>query len=267
VVAGDAALLAQARPSLGPAALAGLLAGTARPLAGDSVAAQGGGEVDVGVAAAGEIAASPDALALGVSTTPGRAVTAAFTLTNLSSRRLHVSLGIRTQHEGSAAVRFALRPRSVSLAAGESALVSLAATSASAAIGDRATDGAVVATIAGGGTIRVPWALAYARPTNLVPSASVSSNGRLLTVEAGAVTGGDVEPVSELDLVLNTGAGHVVGQIATLRDLLPGRYSFALTGHGPSGSPLVPGAYSVDVLAYPADGGQPSVRRIGFTVR
>ena len=124
-----------------------------------------------------------------------------------------------------------------------------------------------MATIVGGGAIRVPWALAYAKPANLVPSASVSANGRLLTVEAGAVAGGDVQPVSELDLVLNTGAGHVVGEIATLHDLLPGRYSFALSGRSPSGSPLAPGAYSVDVLAYPVDGGQPSVRRIGFTVR
>lgn len=266
VVAGDAALLAQARPALGPAALAGLLAGTARPLANDPVAAQGAGAVDVGSAAAGELAASPDTLALGASTVPGRAVTAAFALTNLSSRRVRVSLGIRTLHEGAAEVRFTLRPRTLVLAPGTSALVHLGALTASRAIGNRTTDGAVVAAIAGGGSVRVPWAIAYAPRADLVASASVSPNGRVLTVEAGRVVGGDVQPVSELDLVLNTAAGHVVGELAHLRDLLPGRYSFALTGRGPGGAPLAPGGYSVDVLAYPADGGQPSVRRVGFTV-
>lgn len=267
VVAGDAALLAQARPSLGPAALAGLLAGTARPLADDPVAAQGAGAVDVGAAVAGELAASPDVLALGASTVPGRSVSAAFALTNLSSRRLRLSLGIRTLHEGAAEVRFTLRPRVLVLAPGKSALVHLGALTTSQAVGNRTTDGAVVAAVAGGGSVRVPWAIAYAPRGDLISSASVSRNGRVLTVGAGRVLGGDVQPVSELDLVLDTGAGHVVGELATLRDLLPGRYSFALTGRGPSGAQLAPGGYSVDVLAYPEDGGSPSVRRVGFTVR
>jgi subtilisin family serine protease len=267
VVAGDAALLAQARPSLGPAALAGLLAGTARRLTADPVAAQGAGAVDVGAAAAGELAASPDALALGASTAPGRAVTAAFTLTNLSSRRLRASLAVRAQQEGSAQVRFTLRPRTVSLAPGASAVVRLGALTASAPVGDRTTDGAVVATVAGGGALRVPWAIAYARPVSLISSATVSASGRLLTVEAGRVSAGGVQPVSELVLVLDTGAGHVIGEIARLRDLLPGRYSFALTGRGPGGAPLAPGRYSVDVLAYPVDGGAPSVRRVAFSRR
>src|SRR6266542_433925 len=83
-VAGAAALLAQARPSLGADALAGLLVGTAQPMRDDPVTAQGAGRVDVGTAAAGELAASPATLALGRSSGAGWGAEAAFTLTNLS---------------------------------------------------------------------------------------------------------------------------------------------------------------------------------------
>ena len=74
-VAGAAALLAQARPALAAGALAGLLVATARPLAGDTVTAQGAGVADAGAAVAGEVAASPPTLALGTSATSGRRCT------------------------------------------------------------------------------------------------------------------------------------------------------------------------------------------------
>ena len=48
LVGGGAALLAQARPYLDAEALKGLLVGSARPLAGDPVASQGAGLIDVG---------------------------------------------------------------------------------------------------------------------------------------------------------------------------------------------------------------------------
>jgi subtilisin family serine protease len=65
VVAGAAAVLAQARPELRAADLASLLAGTAHPLPDTTVAAQGAGLVDLGAALSGEISAHPDALAFG----------------------------------------------------------------------------------------------------------------------------------------------------------------------------------------------------------
>src|SRR5262249_9146084 len=65
LVAGGAALLAQARPYLDAEALKGLLVGAAQPLLGDSVTAQGAGLVDVGGATATEFAASPTSLAFG----------------------------------------------------------------------------------------------------------------------------------------------------------------------------------------------------------
>ena len=89
---------------LGASALAGLLIGTGRRLHGEPVTAQGSGLVDVGAAAAGELAASPGTLALGRSTGAGWRVNAAFALTNLTTRRLHLTLAVRTQDEGAAAV-------------------------------------------------------------------------------------------------------------------------------------------------------------------
>jgi hypothetical protein len=280
VTAGAAALLAQARPALGADALAGLLVGTARPLEHDPVAAQGSGALDVAAAAAGEVAVSPATLALGTSSGPGREVRAAFTLTNLSSRMLTVALGIRTQHEGAATVDFTLRPPHVVIRPGRSALVHIDALTASRAVGNATADGAVVGTVAGGGTVRIPWAIAFdARPVDLIGKASLSSttfsasdiSPALLTVQAGRViaAGGGIEirPLVRLDVVLRRADGVNVGLLARIRDVLPGRYTFGLTGRGSGGAPLPPGRYVVTVLAYPADGGPPSRRDLGFALR
>src|ERR671936_1183095 len=64
-VAGAAALLAQARPDLDAYALRSLLTGYARPLPVGLLTAQGAGLVDVGAAAAGELATDPTTLAFG----------------------------------------------------------------------------------------------------------------------------------------------------------------------------------------------------------
>src|SRR5436190_1166145 len=68
LVAGGAALLAQARPYLDASALKGLLVGSARPLADESVSTQGAGLVDVGGATATEFTAAPATLAFGRAT-------------------------------------------------------------------------------------------------------------------------------------------------------------------------------------------------------
>jgi hypothetical protein len=270
IVAGSAAVLAQARPALGADALDGLLVGSARTLPRDAVTAQGAGAVDVGAAAAGEVAASPPTLALGTSSAAGREVKAAFTLTNLSTRPLRIALGIRTQHEGAAIVRFKLRPSHVALAPGRSALVRIDALTASQAVGSGTADGAVVGSIDGGGTTRVPWAIAFAsRPAELV-HASLSTGSHALTVDAGSVTVSagklQVHPLARLDVVLRTRDGRAIGLLARVFDVLPGRYVFRLTGQTANGRPLAPGAYVATVVAYPTDGGPPMRRKLGFSV-
>jgi len=279
-VAGSAALLVQARPALAADAVAGLLVGTADPVADDPVTAQGAGALDVGAAIAGEAAATPAALALGVSTVPGRRVRAAFTLTNVSTRVLHVTLGIRTQDEGAAAVGFALHPARMTIAPGRSGVVRVDAVMTSRAIGNQTADGAVVASIEGGGTVRVPWAIAFGSDdTRLVRAASLSSSEfaasdrrpALLAVDIGAVEGAagriEIRPLTRLDVLLARAGGPSLGLLARLRDVLPGRYTFGLTGRGPSGEPLLPGRYVVTLVGYPVDGGQASRRKLGFTLR
>jgi subtilisin family serine protease len=280
VVAGAAALLAQARPSLGASAMDGLLVGSAQPLALDPVTSQGAGLVDVGAATAGEVAASPATLALGRSTGAGWRVSASFTLTNLSTRPLNLTVGVRTQDEGAAAVDFHTFPSRFSLSPGHSRLIRIRAITASAPSGNSTADGTVVVAIQDGGAIRVPWAIAFGNPDiDLIPNASLSAKTfghsdtrpALLSIDAGQVlevTGKpEIEPVSRLDVVLKRSDGTTVGLLARLRDVLPGHYTFGLTGRGPDGQALPPGSYSLRVIAYPVQPGPPSRRRLDFTLQ
>jgi subtilisin family serine protease len=280
IVAGAAALLAQARPSLGASALAGLLIGTGDRLPDEPITAQGAGLVDVAAAAAGEIAASPGTLALGRSTGGGWRVKASFTLTNLSSRPLKLTLAIRTQDEGAAAVDFNVRPGRVTLPRGKSILIRLRAITASAPDGTATADGAVLVAVQGGGTIRVPWAIAFGEgdgdlirgatlsttsftPSDTKPAIVAVDAGRVLTVTARP----EIRPIRRLDVVLWQDHGAQIGTLARLRDVLPGRYTFGLTGRGPDGQRLPPGAYVLRIVAYPMQPGPPTVKRLPFTLR
>jgi minor extracellular serine protease Vpr len=279
-VAGAAALLAQARPSLGASALSGLLVGSAQQLPTDPVTLQGAGLVDVGSATAGEVAASPSTLAFGRSTGAGWRVKASFTVTNLSTRTLHLSLGIRTQDEGAAAVDFLLHPTRITLQQGKSVLVRLNAITASAPSGTATADGSVVVSVQGGGGIRVPWAIAFGtNDVDLIGSATLSAKSfghsdtkpALLALDAGRVleVSGrpEIRPVRQLDVVLARADGTSVGLMARLRDVLPGRYTFGLTGRGPDGQLLAPGSYVLRVIAYPVEQGLPNRRRLPFVLR
>jgi hypothetical protein len=217
---------------------------------------------------------------LGRSTGAGWRVTASFTVTNLSTRPLRLSLAVRTQDEGAAAVDFAVRPGRIRLARGQSRLVHLSAITASAPSGSATTDGSVVVAVAGGGGIRVPWAIAFGAPdVDLIAGATLSSKSfaasdtkpALLAVDAGRVLDVDgrpeVRPLSRLDVVLWRADGTQVGVLARLRDVLPGRATFGLTGRGPDGQLLPPGDYVLRVVGYPMEPGPPSRRRLPFTLR
>jgi subtilisin family serine protease len=279
-VAGAAALLAQARPSLGANALKGLLVGAARPLAIDPVTSQGSGNVDLGAAVAGEIAASPATLALGRSSGAGWRVKASFTLTNLSTRLVRAAIGVRTQDEGAAAVDFTVSPNRVQLLPGHSVLVHIGAVTASAPSGTTAADGTIVASIPGGGGLRVPWAIAFgADTTDLIGRATLSAKAfkasdvtpTLLSIDAGRVLHisgrPEILPLALLDVDLWRADGTRVGLLARLRDVLPGRYTFGLTGRGPGGQLLPPGGYVVRIVGYPVGGGPLSRLRLPFTLR
>jgi hypothetical protein len=93
----------------------------------------------------------------------------------------------------------------------------------------------------------------------------------LLTFRAGllALQGGRdaVQPLSQLTLQLFDSDGDDLGTLATLRDLLPGRYAFGLTGRTPAGNELAPGNYKLRVTAVPSLAGPTSREHVAFTIK
>ena len=279
VVAGAAALLAQARPDLGADALKGLLVGTGNHVTNDPIPAQGAGLVDVGAAAAGEVAAAPATLALGRSTGAGWRVKTSFTLTNLSTRSLKLTLAPRTLDEGAAAVDFSVAPGRVTLTRGQSVTIHLNAITSSAPAGSDPTDGEVVVGVDSHVAIRIPWAIAFGPDDlDLIQAATLSERSfaasdtkpALLAVDAGRLLEQqgklEIRPVSRLDVQLWRTNGTEVGTLARLRDVLPGRYTFGITGRGPDGQVLAPGTYEIRVVAYPVDIGLATRRKLTFTL-
>jgi hypothetical protein len=75
-----------------------------------------------------------------------------------------------------------------------------------------------------------------------------------------------VHPVSRLDVWLWRG-GNRLGLLARLRDLLPGRVIFGLTGRGPDGTVLPAGRYRLQLIAIPTGDGPPTSRTIEFRIK
>jgi hypothetical protein len=281
LVAGSAALLAQARPYLDADALKSLLVGAARPLPDDPVTAQGVGLIDLGGATATEVGASPASLALGrAGSRSWRSENQEFVLRNVSFRRLILSLDVRVAREGAAALQFELRPQHLSLGPGRSIRVHVRVRVTSKLVGTAPAEGVVIVTPAAGREIRVPWTitfgprvpagLASVRLSTHVFSPSDAAPA-LLSFVAGSVRRSagepDVLPLSRLDLELWSPDGGRVGLLARLRDVLPGRYSFGVTGRDPAGAVLPSGDYQLRLVAFATDSGPPTIRTVGFTIK
>jgi subtilisin family serine protease len=266
VVAGSAALLAQARPGLDARALKGLLVGTAEPLPGESARAQGAGVLDIGAAVSAELAASPTTLAF--SGRPGRPSRRLLLVRNVSTR----VLGIRVR---SAPLR-ASRAR-VRLLPGRSARIWL--TVPAAGVLESAEGAVEVVTSVRAGSIHVPWVAVprplepdllgslELRPQRFAPSDSAPA---VLAFRAGSILrsdqGDETQPVSRLELELWRDGGRRMGLVAQLRNLLPGQFLYGLTGRGPGGKKLRPGRYLLRLAAYPTGGGPPTRRDVRFVI-
>jgi subtilisin family serine protease len=280
LVAGSAALLAQARPYLDADALKSLLVGSARPLPEDRVTAQGVGLIDLGGATATEVGASPASLALGRADSQSWRTDQEFVLRNVSFRRLILSLDVRVAQEGAAALRFDLRPQHFSLGPGRSMRVHVRARVTSKLVGTAPAEGVVIVTPAAGREIRVPWTITFGkRRPPVLASVRLSTHAfspsdaapALLSFVAGSVRRSagepDVLPLSRLDLELWSPDGGRVGLLARLRDVLPGRYSFGVTGRDPAGAVLPRGDYQLRLVAFATDAGPPTTRTVGFTIK
>ena len=86
--------------------------------------------------------------------------------------------------------------------------------------------------------------------------------GRVLRFKSGAA----IQPVLRLDLELRDAAGKSLGLLARLRDLLPGRYAFGVTGRNSHGGVLKPGRYRLRLSAWPTTPGAPTVVSIPFEI-
>jgi hypothetical protein len=100
------------------------------------------------------------------------------------------------------------------------------------------------------------------RPSDSAPALLELRAGRL--IERNGVA--EVVPLSHLDLDLWRGQERL-GRLARLRNLLPGRYTFGLTGRGPAGRTLRPGAYQLRLVAYPPENAPPSREVVNFRIK
>jgi subtilisin family serine protease len=275
VVAGAAAVLAQVRPGLRALDLRSLLVGTARPIRDESVTAQGAGLVDLGAAAAGELAVDPVTLAFGRAEGDGWHASQLLTRRNVSTRPLLVR--IRTQGQGGLLITH--RPNWVRLKPGGGAQVRLNARLNGAPPQDGSAEGTVVLVARGAGPLKVPWAITFGRPpASLISAVGLSASSfkpsdttpAVLSLQTGVVvqaaTGPQVHPLERLDVELWSG-GERLGLLARLRDLLPGRVAIGLAGRDPDGNRLPPGKYRIRLLATPANNAQASSRIVTFRIK
>jgi hypothetical protein len=258
-VAGSAALLAQMRPDLDGASLDSLLVGYAKP--GASATAVGAGMFDIGTSAVGEVAAQPTTFGFGVWQGARWHATRTITVRNVSSRRLQLSFSAITNYE-SEALKFMVKPTHAVLPQGKAVRVQITVRAAAAA-DTKIVTGALEVSPAGSQTLRVPWALDFAPPSDsllgrvTIDRASFPASDTepaVLSVQAGSVTrdhGLQIQPVARLDILLYAASGQYLGVMARLRDLLPGSYSFGITGRGPTSARLAPGSYELRLAAWP----------------
>ncbi len=260
IVAGAAALLAQMRPDLDGGAVGSLLAGYAQRGRAEPVSV-GGGVLRLGASASAEVAAEPMSLGFGVWQGPHWHATRVLTLRNVSSRRLTLSLAA-VPDGATASLRFRIVPDRVTVRAGRARRVKVTLT-APEAPQVRLVTGSIVASATGTQTLRVPWALLFGETQGkLIGSAAISrasfpasdTDPAILTVQAGALVrdgGIQIQPVRRLDILLYSASGKFLGVMARLRDLLPGSYSFGITGRGPTSARLAAGAYELRLAAWP----------------
>jgi subtilisin family serine protease len=258
VVAGAAALVAEARPRLDAAALRSVLVGSAslRSESAGTAAAQGAGLVDPAGAAAAALSIEPAALAVAL---PGAGEQSTLVLRNLSSRPLRVDLAL--DPATSPGLTLVATPARLNLRAGATgqAEVAVAGAARSGTVGSAT----IVASARGVELARIPLLLTGPRPrARLVEIVELSSAAftpsdsapAVLAFRAGQAesrgAGVAVTPVALLEVELLNARGKRVGVLARLRDLLPGQYALGLTGRGPNGAKLAPGRYTVRLRAH-----------------
>jgi hypothetical protein len=138
----------------------------------------------------------------------------------------------------------------------------------------------LVATPEAGLPIDVPWVITFGpRITATLSSVHLSlktftpsdTRPALLSFVAGAVPssdqGPDIQPDAAVDLELWSAKGGRIGLLARMLDVLPGRYSYGVTGRDPTGQVLPAGDYTLKLIAYPVGGGSATVRTVAVRIK
>jgi len=245
------------------------------------VTVTGAGALDLQGAASTELAVEPASLALGKATGAGWSVIRGISVRNLSTRTLRLSFGVVNDSAAAPEVRFAASPAALTLQPGEAGDVVLQA--AAPAGGSGLSAGVFVVQAERSRPVRLPWAVSFApaKAGLLVGDLRLSNDSfapspaapAVVAFRVGAVgqgvEGQTIEPVRLLEGELWTAAGKRLGTLFRLRDLLPGRYAFGLTGRGPFGNTLRPGDYELRLTAEPVEGAEgtpPSTAKVTFTI-
>ena len=269
-----AALVIQQRPDLSADALKAVLVASATPLVSATeratAPAQGGGIINPAAAIETTLIVDPPVVALGAPTRGSWTSEVLLELENLGPSTELVTFALVPDGAEPLPLEFRVEPSSLTIAGSSRANVRLVVSLSDAqATWQGWISGTILVQPANGAPTRVPFATAFAEdpPAPLVDAARLdpvpdgASEPGLLSVLSFRVgwvgespAGLAIGPVSLLEVELWR-ATEFVGTIATLRDLLPGRYSIGLTGRGPDGSPLGAGSYRVRFAARPAVAG------------
>lgn len=273
LVAGAAALLADARPDLDAAGLRGALVAGARRRAGGAAAPLG--VVDPQAASSVELVAEPASITIeALRGVPARG-RGSVVFRNVSRRPLSFRLQAASVQPG-VSVRFSRS--TLSLAPGTARTVDVTVIATALPDAPAAVAGALRAVGRRGGTLRVAWRAAVPLDRPVLGSARLSQDAftpddiepAVLSFVAGRVDGAidrpQILPLESLEVALYLGSRRL-GLLTRLRHLLPGQYAIGVTGRGPGGAVLRPGSYRLRLTGAPAGGGRATVLDVPFRVR
>jgi subtilisin family serine protease len=270
--AGAAAVLAQGRPQASAAELRALLIGSARSM--DSEEPSVAGVLDLESAVQQEVVVEPGALSFGTTGRRPLGLERTILVRNVSSRALSVVVESSRRAKG---VDVSTEPASFRLRRGGSASVVVRAEASGFSDPVGVAVGELELRVSRSRPVRVPWAVAAPDPAvDLLSEVSLKTTaGRIsdatpavLGLVVGAVVRGtepQVRPVDVLQVQLWRN-GELRGVLAKRRELLPGRYTFGLTGRGPGGERLRRGSYAIRVVARPDDGTRRQAETVEYTV-
>jgi subtilisin family serine protease len=278
IAAGAAAILAEGRPRVDAAGLLGLLVGSAQRTDLD-LAASGAGLIDVRSAVQQEVVATPASVSFGtVESAPEFdrfGLERTVRIRNVSTRRLDVRIGLAAL--APKGVVITVEPDRLVLRRGRGAEIRVRADTQDLSEEAGVATGELVLRVAGSQEARVPWSVAVPeKDVDLISSLTLRRTGSrisdatpaVLGLVAGAVTASpdpQVRPVDALDVQPWRGRA-LLGVLVRRRELLPGRYTFGLTGRSPNGQRLRRGTYVVRVVARPGDGTRRQVETIEYRI-